>query len=315
MSVILGGGASGDWDGPGPGGGAGGAGRGSSDAWETLSMDGSGPGSVGDLRFANSMDLLGASGSIPPTPTDATATAAAAAAAAAGSFRHRRIKSAQELQAVAAANRASGIEPGGGAPDAAAAAAAAAGASSDGSGAQRLPLQHQRSKSDLGTAAPVAGAPAPAVPAAGTAGKPPLAAPPPSSSAAAAAAAAAAAGKRGGGAALKFPAIRGAPSDTGSDAGSRRSSSGGCDPPPPAMPSLAGSAVVALARGASAGAGEAAPRCGVCLEDVPLVDILRCGHAICVTCARDICRPALLAAALCPFCRAVIGGFRAPQRR
>ncbi|KAI8474933.1 MAG: ankyrin repeat-containing domain protein [Monoraphidium minutum] len=51
--------------------------------------------------------------------------------------------------------------------------------------------------------------------------------------------------------------------------------------------------------------------CGVCLDALPAVCIAPCRHVMCVDCALDMCKRYSLGTAACPFCRSLVGGFRA----
>ncbi|KIY93846.1 hypothetical protein MNEG_14117, partial [Monoraphidium neglectum] len=50
--------------------------------------------------------------------------------------------------------------------------------------------------------------------------------------------------------------------------------------------------------------------CGVCLDALPATAILPCKHVMCVDCALDMCKRYSLGTAACPFCRALVAGFR-----
>jgi hypothetical protein len=50
--------------------------------------------------------------------------------------------------------------------------------------------------------------------------------------------------------------------------------------------------------------------CPVCLDETPVLQLIQCNHVLCMGCAKDLCTRHNLTPALCPYCRAVISGFR-----
>ncbi|GAX83212.1 hypothetical protein CEUSTIGMA_g10638.t1 [Chlamydomonas eustigma] len=50
--------------------------------------------------------------------------------------------------------------------------------------------------------------------------------------------------------------------------------------------------------------------CPVCLDESPVLQLIKCNHGLCTGCARDLCTRHNLTPALCPYCRTVIAGFR-----
>jgi hypothetical protein len=54
--------------------------------------------------------------------------------------------------------------------------------------------------------------------------------------------------------------------------------------------------------------------CPVCLDEEPNIRLHRCGHTLCTACAKDLCKRHKLTPALCPYCRAIIAGFKAVSK-
>ncbi len=50
--------------------------------------------------------------------------------------------------------------------------------------------------------------------------------------------------------------------------------------------------------------------CPVCLDEPSNLQLLKCNHALCMGCAKDLCTRLSLTPALCPYCRTVIAGFK-----
>ena len=71
----------------------------------------------------------------------------------------------------------------------------------------------------------------------------------------------------------------------------------------PAAPAAAAACVVT--------ADDDGAACGICLDAPPVACILPCRHALCVACARDLTKRYSMATCCCPFCRALVSGYRA----
>lgn len=83
---------------------------------------------------------------------------------------------------------------------------------------------------------------------------------------------------------------------------------GAAPPGPPHVPATLAPPTWHVQQGASQ-ADEEADTCPVCLDASPVIALLTCKHALCVGCARDLCKRHNVAPALCPYCRIVISGF------
>jgi hypothetical protein len=46
--------------------------------------------------------------------------------------------------------------------------------------------------------------------------------------------------------------------------------------------------------------------CEICFDEKACVELWRCGHTLCVTCTREMCKLHHFKPALCPFCRQII---------
>ncbi|KAJ9509326.1 hypothetical protein QJQ45_001784 [Haematococcus lacustris] len=81
----------------------------------------------------------------------------------------------------------------------------------------------------------------------------------------------------------------------------------------PAVEQAGGAVAGGLGLGARLASGgvEDDQTCPVCLDEAPDIQLQRCGHSLCVSCARDLCKRHFLTPALCPYCRSLIAGFKA----